>query len=62
MSDKYFSAVAKMKKLQKNICTDVVMIKDNLNDQQKKELDIIKRDFPYLKIMSAKDFKEKTGL
>ena len=31
-------------------------------DQQKKELDIIKRDFPYLKIMSAKDFKEKTGL
>ncbi len=56
------SAVAKMKKLGKNGATDVVLLDDKLSDQQKKELDIIRRDFSYLKIMSAKDFKEKAGL
>ncbi len=56
------SAVAKMKKLGKNGATDIVLINDNLDDLQKKELDILKRDFSYLKIMSADEFKEKTGL
>ncbi len=56
------SAVAKMKKLGKNGATDIVLIDDNLSDLQKKELDILKRDFSYLKIMSADDFKEKAGL
>ena len=56
------SAVAKMKKLGKNGATDIVLINDNLGDLQKKELDILKRDFSYLKIMSADEFKEKTGL
>ena len=56
------SAVAKMKKLGKNGATDIVLIDDNLSYLQKKELDILKRDFPYIKIMSANEFKEKTGL
>ena len=56
------SAVAKIKKLGRNTATDVVLISDNLSEQQKKELDILKRDFSYLKIMNADDFKEKTGL
>ena len=56
------SAVAKMKKLGKNGATDIVLVDDNLGDMQKRELSFLKRDFPYLKIMSAKDFKEKTGL
>ena len=56
------SAVAKMKKLGKNGVTDIILLDDKLSAQQKKELDIIKRGFSYLRIMSAKDFKEKTGL
>ena len=56
------SAVAKMKKLGKNGATDIVLIDDNLSYLQKKELDILKRDFSYLKILSADDFKEKAGL
>ena len=56
------SAVAKMKKLGKNGATDIVLIDDNLSCLQKKELDILKRDFSYLKILSADDFKEKAGL
>jgi hypothetical protein len=56
------SAVAKMKKLGKNGGTDIILLDDKLSAQQKKELDILRRDFSYLKIMSSEDFKEKTGL
>lgn len=56
------SACAKTKKLGRNGFCDTVMLNDNLSEYQKRELDIIKRDFPYIKIMSKEYFKEKAGL
>lgn len=56
------SAVAKTRKLGRNGVSHVVLINDNLSEMQRKELNILKRDFSYLKIMSGDDFKEKAGL
>lgn len=56
------SAVAKVRKLGKNSVNEVVVISDKLDEYEKKQLELLKRDYGFVKIMSAEKFKEKAGL
>ena len=56
------SAVAKVKKLGKDSALPILCINDYLSDIQKHELEVIAKDYPFIKVMSIQNLKEKTGL
>ncbi len=56
------SAIAKLKKLFKNGKGNIVVISDDLDEIQKKELSLLEKDYPYLKISTKEEFIKKAGL
>ncbi len=56
------SAIAKSKKLFKNGTSNIFIISDNLDENSKKELSLLKKDYEYLQIETKEDFIKKAGL
>lgn len=56
------SAIAKTNKLSKNGKGNIFVITDNLDEMQKKELSLLEKDYPYLRILTKEELKEKAGI
>ncbi len=55
------SAVAKVKKLGKDSVLPILCINDYLNETQKHELEVIAKDYSFVKVINTKKLKEKAG-
>ena len=56
------SAVAKSRKLGKDAVLPILCINDYLNEKEKLELEVIAKDYSFVKIVNTKNIKEKAGL